>query len=51
MSKVSCEAAGKHRRCGFANGARKIFEKILAENVFQCYTDHVDRKKVNKEAN
>ena len=24
MSKVSCEAAGKHRRCGFANGASEL---------------------------
>ena len=24
MSKVSCEAAGKHRRCGFANGAAEL---------------------------
>ena len=24
MSKVSCEAAGKHRRCDFANGAAEL---------------------------
>lgn len=37
MSKVSCEAAGKHRRCDYANGAaeRIAFERINLEELHE----------------
>ena len=34
MSKVSCEAARKHRRCDFANGATELLQYIGGAMVF-----------------
>lgn len=36
MSKVSREAAGKHRRCGFANGADELWGFTNVQNLVYC---------------
>ena len=35
MSKNKLQRSGKHRRCGFANGARELYDFFLLFSIFE----------------